>query len=206
MWGYCPAGPAGCASSRQPCAVGTLPTGTARGTGRWWSSPARTDSDPGPRRSDRGRTRAARCESRPGRNRHRSASRAIRWRRPVWSAPPGSRIPCGRAWRRANAGTLRYRGGFRGRSTGRTPSIGTDPSRRSCAICDPRRSGLRSGGTHDPGRKLINCANTVRPRFMNHCRPPPKSFQPSFAVQIAAKEKTALSHAGTVSCRPPVNR
>ena len=92
----------------------------------------------------------ARCESRPGRNRHRSASRAIRWRRPVWSAPPGSRIPCGRAWRRANAGTLRYRGGFRGRSTGRTPSIGTDPSRRSCAICDPRRSGLRSGGTHDP--------------------------------------------------------
>ena len=120
------------------------------GTGRWWSSPARTDSDPGPRRSGRGRTRAARCESRPGRNRHRSASRAIRWRRPVWSAPPGSRIPCGRAWRRANAGTLRYRGGFRGRSTGRTPSIGTDPSRRSCAICDPRRSGLRSGGTHDP--------------------------------------------------------
>ena len=80
----------------------------------------------------------------------RSSSRAIRWRRPVSSAPPGSGIPCGKAWRKANAGTLRYRGGFRGRSAGRKPSIGTDPSRRSCAICDPRRSGLRSGGTRDP--------------------------------------------------------
>ena len=73
-----------------------------------------------------------------------------RWRRPVWSASPGSGIPCGRAWRRANAGTLRCRAGFRGRSAGQTPCIGTDPSRRSRTIGDPRRSGLRSGGIRDP--------------------------------------------------------
>ena len=72
---------------------------------------------------------------------------------------------------------------------GRTPSRGTDPSRRSCATCDPRRSGLRRRRNSRSGRKLINWENTVRPKFMNHCRPPPKSFQSSLAVQIAARKK-----------------
>src|ERR1022692_4060075 len=44
MWGYCRAGPAGCASSRRPCASGISPTEKVPGTGRWWSSPKHTGS------------------------------------------------------------------------------------------------------------------------------------------------------------------
>ncbi len=148
---------AACASSRRPCAGETWPRGTATGTGRWWSSPARRDFDRDPRRSDRGRTRAARCESRSGRSQRRSASRATRWHRREWSAKPCRENPCGRAWAAPNAGRLgcaqNGRAGFRGRSAGRTTDKETDPSKKSRAICDRRHSelriyGIRSSGAH----------------------------------------------------------
>src|SRR2546428_7668083 len=49
--------------------------------------PEHTESDRGPRQSDRGCTRAARWRSGRARNRRRSASPATRWSRPMWSVP-----------------------------------------------------------------------------------------------------------------------
>src|ERR1035438_3373037 len=52
MWGYYRADPAAYASSQRLCVYGIWPTGTAKGTDRWWSSPARTGYDRDPRQSD----------------------------------------------------------------------------------------------------------------------------------------------------------
>src|SRR5713226_8987133 len=40
------------------------------------------------------------------------------------------------------------------------------------------------------GRKAINCENTVRPWFMNHCGPPSNWLRAPTAVQIAARQKS----------------
>src|ERR1019366_3753245 len=92
--------------------------------------------------------------------RRRSASHAIRWHRPAWSALPCCGTPCDRAWRRRSAGTLRCRAGSRGRSTGRMPWRGTDPSRTNSSGSDHRHSGRRTsgtlgeGGTQSVGKRL----------------------------------------------------
>jgi len=93
----------------------------------------RTDSDRGPRRSDRERTRVARCRSGPGRNRHRCASRESRWRRREWSATRGRGTPCGTAWRSSSADTLRHRASSRDRLTARRPSPDIGPGRKILA-------------------------------------------------------------------------
>src|ERR1022692_4816523 len=88
MWGYYRADPAAYASSQRLCVYGIWPTGTAKGTDRWWSSPARTGYDRDPRQSDPTHTTGAPHGSAPERSRRKCANRARHWRRPTWSVIP----------------------------------------------------------------------------------------------------------------------
>src|SRR5713226_102091 len=52
------------------------------------------------------------------------------------------------------------------------------------------------------GRKAINCENTVRPWFMNHCGPPSNWLWAPAAVQIAARQKSPQAAEETGLIKP----
>src|ERR1039458_5741918 len=149
--GYCRAGPAGCASSRRPCASGISPTEKVPGTGRWWSSPKHTGSGRGPRRAARRRRAGARFLLRHGQTRRRCASRVFRWRRPECCAPPCRETPGDRVSRSRIGGRLRCPAGSRGKSVARRPSPSTDPSKKASSAEDDRRNGPRISETPGEG-------------------------------------------------------
>src|ERR1035437_1784152 len=65
---------------------GTWPTGRPTSIDRWWSNPAHTEPEQGPRREDRRHAVAERWQSAPRRSRQRCANHGPRWHYPRWSA------------------------------------------------------------------------------------------------------------------------
>ena len=92
-------------------------------------------------------TTAARWRLGPVRNRRRSASLAPRWHRPMSIVLLAREGPCGRVLGSSNADRLRCRGGFRGKSVGRSSCRGIGPSKRSSSVDNHRDNGSHISGT-----------------------------------------------------------
>src|SRR5450631_1698565 len=186
--GYYRADPAAYAFSQRLCVYGIWPTGTAKGTDRWWSSPARAGYGRDPRQSDPTHTTGALHGSAPERSRRRCANRARHWRRPTWSVIPDRESPYGRAFRQRNADKLLCLEGHPDKSVGRTPSPDTDPSTKSRAVAHRRRIAPRNGEIRD----LASSSEVERRRFGLGSRTivfplSTQTFDP-IAIQIAASQ------------------
>src|SRR5204862_426697 len=177
MWGYCHADRAAYASSPRLWSCGTWPTETARGTDRWSSNPAHTSFEPGPHQSERVSTTAAQWRLGPVRNRRRSASLAPRWHRPMSIVLLAREGPCGRVLGSSNADRLRCRGGFRGKSVGRSSCRGIGPSKRSSSVDNHRDNGSHISGTRTKvggqvlGKKLFGQHSSLIVEY--RCAKPP---------------------------------
>src|SRR6266853_2075210 len=147
MWGYCRADPAACASSPRLWSCGTWPTEIATGRDRWLSNPARRERRPVRHQSDLRREAIWRRRSNTARSRRRCASRALRWHRPTWIAPPYRESPNDTTCSASNPDTLRCPAGSRGKSTARRTSPDIGPNKRTSGDDNHRRRGSHIFGT-----------------------------------------------------------
>src|SRR3989442_6529320 len=147
MWGYCHADRVACASSPRLWSYGTWPTETATDRDRWSSNPARRKSCPTRHPSRLRREATWRRRSNTARSRRRCASRALRWHRPKWIAPPCRDSPHDTTCSASNSDTLRCPAGFRCKSTVRRPSKDIDPNKRNYGDDCYRHSGSHIFGT-----------------------------------------------------------
>src|SRR5712691_9423418 len=114
---------------------------TATGRDRWSSNPARRERRPVRHQSDLRREAIWRRRSNTAQSRRRCASRALRWHRPTWIAPPYRESPDDTTCSASNPDTLRCPAGSRGKSTARRPSPDIGPNKRTSGDDNHRRRG-----------------------------------------------------------------